>query len=568
MDDRLYMRISELLLHCCEGSASRENMAELESLLDQNRPALEYCVDILTDLNYFHGLMQTPLSQPALNGQGENVFMSELDPQQQTALLGDFAEYEKSAAAVEIAAPPRKEDPPLIRKITYKYPERSVNKFSLAAIIFSAAALLAMILYVHFAPPVPYEVATISDSINAQWSSGLPIAPGTRISSNSQPIRLNQGIIKLQTDDRVDIVLEAPAEFQFLSYSGISLNYGKLFARVSEQGLGFSVATPNSKIVDLGTEFGVLSQIDGSTEVYTYEGKVNLFAGEKSQAKTSQLITAGLARKIDRKNAAVQEIPLDETAVVRNISSDSNFIWKGQKHLRLGDLLLGGNGFGTASRRVVEYDPVTGATVQTDAAWYRNSPTGLAAVAETPYLDGIFVPAADGAGTVISSAGHLFSECPPTSGLYYANVACCKGWTFFEPLQQTFEQQYKHFSDPAALYLHSNIGVTIDLNAIRRSVSGLRIASFSSFAGIIRMGDNTPEYSEADVWILVDGRVKSSRKALNCDQGYNIHVELSDRDRYLTLVVTDGGSARAEGFPANHFDTCGFVEPVFELVLP
>jgi hypothetical protein len=562
------MRISELLLHCCEGSASHENMMELESLLDQNRPAVVYCVDILTDLNYFHGLMQTPLSQPVISGSAESVFMSELDPQQQTALLGDFAEYEKKAAAVKIAEPPRKEDSPLISKITYNYPERSINKYSLAAIVLSAAALLAMILYVHLAPPVPYEVATVSDSINAQWSAGSQIARGARISSNSQPIRLNQGIIKIQTDDQVALVLEAPAEFQFLSYSSIILNYGKLFASVSEQGLGFSVVTPNSKIVDLGTEFAVLSQIDGSTEVYTYKGTVDLFAGEKSQAKTSQMITAGLARKIDRKNAAVQEIPLDETAVVRNISSEANFVWKGHRYFRLTDLLLGGNGFGTASRRTVEYDPVTGATVQTDAAWYRNSPAQLVAIPATRYLDGVFVPASDGGNTVISSAGHVFRDCPATSGLYYANIACYKGWAFFEPLQQSYEQQYKRFSDPATLYLHSNIGLTIDLNAVRSAVAGLKITSFSAFAGIIRMGDNTPDYSEADVWVLIDGQIRSSRKALGSDQGYNISVVLADTDRFLTLVVTDGGSVRAEGFPANHFDTCGFAEPVFELALP
>jgi len=566
MDDRLYMRISELLLHCCEGSATREDMQELESLLDQNRPALEYCVDILTDLNYFHGLVQTPLTQPATD-RAETLCMSELDPQQQTALLGDFAEYEKNAEAVTIPAPVCSEEPPLIRKITYKYPQRSINKVSLTAVILGAAALLAMILYVQLAPPAPYEVATVSDSINAQWSSGLPIVPGTRISSNSQPIRLDKGIVKLQTDDQVDIVLEAPAEFQFLSYSGISLAYGKLFAKVPEQGLGFSVATPNSKIVDLGTEFGVLSQIDGSTEVYTYKGMVNLFAGEKSQTKTSQMIPAGSAKKIDRRNAVVQEIPLDDTAVVRNINSTANLIWKGQRHLRLADLLLGGNGFGTASKRTVEYDPATGATVPMDVAWYRSSPARMAAIPESPYLDGIFVPAAQGGNTVVSSAGHVFSECPANSGLYYANIVCYKGWSFFEPLQQVFEQQGA-YADPAVLYLHSNIGITVDLNELRKIVAGLRITSFSTFAGIIRMGDNMPDYSEADVWVLVDGQVRSSRKALGSDQGYNVRVDLTDTDRFLTLVVTDGGNVRAEGFPANHFDTCGFVEPVFELVSP
>ena len=41
MDDRQYIRISELLLLCYDGTAGREEIAELEALLDGNRPALE-----------------------------------------------------------------------------------------------------------------------------------------------------------------------------------------------------------------------------------------------------------------------------------------------------------------------------------------------------------------------------------------------------------------------------------------------------------------------------------------------------------------------------------------------
>lgn len=564
MDHKEAARISELLIYCCDGVADKDHITELESLLDQRPEALEYCVEMLMDLNYFHCMAQTPLSAHRQAALSEIEFMSELDPQQQLELLGDFAEYEKVALAATINREQEQIKPPLIEKVSYERPVRTINKYTLTTAILAAAALLIMIAYVRLAPPQPYEVATLKDSINAQWSSGLPLAAGTRLSSHMEPIRLTRGIVKLVTDDNVEVVLEAPTEFDFASYSEISLNYGRLFARVSQQGYGFSVATPNSKVVDLGTEFGVLSQIDGSTEVYMVKGKANLFAGEKTQVKTSQLLTAGAARKVNRNDSSVREIPMDEAAFVRQIDSGAKLIWKGQESIRLADLLLGGNGFGTAQERTLEFDPLTGATVKSGTTAYRQGPGKITAFQDNPYIDCLFVPSGGSGGDVISSGGHTFTGFPKTTGLYYCNAMCFKGWTFFEPLQTSFMQACRQ-TDPGVLYLHSNMGLTIDLQVVRTAVPGLRLTDFRTFAGIIRMGANTPDYSELDVWVLVDGQLKYSRQGVRFDQGFDIRINLSDNDRFLTLAVTDGGKIYVEGNPANHFDTCGFVEPVFGL---
>jgi hypothetical protein len=567
MDDRQYIRISELLLRIYDGSAGREDNAELEALLNQAPEALDYYVETVMNLNYFHCLRQVPLSQPQDDKGLDKDFMSQMSPEEQSALLKDSAEHERYASAIKIAKPEKDKEQGPITKIEYQRPARTINKFSLAVSAICAAALLLMIVYVRLAPPAPYEVATISDCMDAQWSSHLPIGPGTRITSAWEPIRLTHGIVKLRTDDQVQVVLEAPTEFYFKSSSEISMNYGKLFAHVSKTGSGFSVVTPNSKLVDLGTEFGILSQIDGNTEVHLFKGKANLFAGEKNKPKTSQLLTAGSARQVDSQDSNIQEIALDEQALVRNIDSQSKFVWKGQA-IRLADLLLGGNGFGTASLQSIEYDPVTGAVVPVGVAGYRNGPGKVVRIRENPYLDCIFVPGSENGDVIVSSAGHRFKECPKTSGLYFSNIICQKNCKFFDSVQKTFKQSRKQFTDSGFLYLHSNIGLTVDLNAVRHVVPGLRISSFSAFAGIIDMWNNEPKYSEVDVWILVDGQVKSFQKALRADQGYDIHVELSDTDRFLTLVVTDGGKIYSEGFPANHFDTCGFADPVFGLASP
>jgi hypothetical protein len=478
-----------------------------------------------------------------------------------------LAEYEKYAPTMEVISPPQVKEWHPVKKIPVESPVRTINKFYLVTTVLCAAALFLMILYVRLTPPASYKAAMVLDSMDALWSSDLPISPGTRVVSSSRPIRLTQGIVKLQTDDLVQIVLEAPAEFYFTSYSEIAMNYGKLFAHVSKQGSGFSVVTPKSKIVDMGTEFGVLCHINGDTEFYLYKGRANLIAGEKFKPKTTQLLTAGSARRVDFKDCSIHGITLDEEAVVRDIHSGVNLVWQGQKAIQLADLLLGGDGFGTASRWGISYELDTGQALVTGDSgyrWYRPGPGKMIPFVDEPYLDCLFVPGTEGGAVPISTEGHRFLEAPPTTGLYYANVSCLKYLTFFDPVQKTFDSK-KQYPDSGALYLHSNIGMTVDLDAVRRVIPGLRISSFSAFAGILRMADNAPDFSEVDVWVLVDGRLCSSYKKLRADQGYDIHVDIEDRDRFLTLIVTDGGKSYVEGKPANHLDTCGFAEPVFNL---
>jgi hypothetical protein len=557
-DYRKQSDFTELVLLAVNGEATRKQIEQLDCILKTESAMVTVYVALLDMYTELSAVGSVEISSKASEAVDYDTFLKLL------------SEEEKVAPAIELPKKELIEEPQLIQKVEYQWPPRTINRFSLVTAIFSAAALVFMILFLKFSPPAASEVASISDSINAQWSSALPIEPGTRILSGSKPIRLTQGIVEFTTDEQVHIVLEAPAEFHFSSYAEVSMNYGRLFAHVSEQGTGFSVQTPNSKVVDLGTEFGVLAHIDGGTEVHLYQGKANLLAGQKKNRKVSQLLTAGLARIVDPVSSEIEAIALDEQALIRNIDSESGFVWKGKKNLRLTDLLLGGNGFGTASIQNIEYDPTSGQTTPVGETGYRKGIGKLMDVPESPYLDAIFVPGSEDGEVLISSAGHEFKECPTTSGLFFSNVICQPSRPFFGSVQQHFEQSAKQFSNSGSLYLHSNMGLTVDLDAVRAKVPGLRLTSFSAFAGIMNMwnDDGVTDYAEVDIWVLVDGQLRSSRKKLRADQEYDIHVQLADQDRFLTLIVTDGGNIYSENDPANHFDTCGFAEPVFGLDLP
>ena len=199
----------------------------------------------------------------------------------------------------------------------------------------------------------------------------------------------------------------------------------------------------------------------------------------------------------------------------------------------------------------------------------RSGPGKMVHIRQSPYLDGIFVPGSGNGDVTVSSAGHRFQECPTTSGLYYSNVICQKNCTFFDPIQQTFEQSAKQFTDSGFLYLHSNMGLTVDLNAVRacgsRSSDILLSLPLPGLSTCGTMNRITLRSMYGFWWTV---RFSLPGEALQADQGYDIHVDISDADQFLSLVVTDGGQVNAEGFPANHYDTCGFAEPVFGLVSP
>jgi hypothetical protein len=332
MDDRQYIRIAELMLLIYDGSAGSEDVAEMEAMLSGNQEALEYYVEAsMMDLNYFHYLAQVPPSTAEdTAATPARDFTKGINTEQQWALLKDLGEYEKIAPTIKVEKPKEDSEPQPIEKVEYPKPARTVNRFTVLTAALSAAAIVLVLLYIRLVPPpTAYEVATVTDSINARWSSALPIEPGIRLLSNSAPVQLTCGTVELVTDNQVRVVLEAPAEFYFKSDTEISMDHGKLFASVARQGIGFSVQTPNSTIIDLGTEFGVLADLDGNTEVHLYKGKAKLLAGQKEKPKTSQILTEGSARRVDSKTYEIQKIALEDQKLAKAITVESTSLVNG-----------------------------------------------------------------------------------------------------------------------------------------------------------------------------------------------------------------------------------------------
>jgi hypothetical protein len=557
--------MNALLFRLLDNEISDGEFAQLEDWLHSDTQAKQYYCRFMED----YSSLSLGVTTAALQ---DGAAISLQDETLNDSFWKLLSAEEANAPAVTLVNSEPEQKTDIIRKVRKERIVRSVNKTSLVLAVASLAAILLMIAYVYHSGPAPYAVATLVDSMGAEWSFDLPLKAGTAIATQSRPIRLTQGIVKLITDQQVEIVLEAPTEFRFISYSEIALGYGKLFATVSDQGRGFSVTTSNSKIVDLGTEFGVISQIDGNTEVHLYKGTANLFAGQKDDHKISELLMAGAAKKVDRTDAAVEEIALDDHVVVRHIDSKANFIWRGES-LNLADVVGGGNGFGTGylDRGI---DPSTGDVTQLlSRIDVYAGPKGYVSSPSNSYIDGVFIPGADGAVTQINADGLRTDEFPRTSGSVW-------GYVFNGAWHESDDTPHHHLKldgmtldgrKTPAITLHSNLGITFDLSAIRKQLPGVHIKSFASRFGVsetvektIRsrtFGDlkQTPDVEKiaaerrasAEFWVLLDGKKVMQQTVFHDSKAHSINVPIGDDVHYLTLAVTEAD------------DTCMFDWGVF-----
>ena len=465
---------------------------------------------------------------------------------------------EETAPGIEIERPVPEEEP-----IRYVKPEKrqyKFNKTSFLSAITAIAAVLLMIIYVQLFPnTAEVEVATLTNTVNAQWAeSAAPTGPNARLMTNHKPLMLRKGYVELVFDNNAKVVLEAPVEFQVLSYDQIKLSYGRLYATVPKEALGFIVSTPTSKIIDLGTEFGVETGFDGTTELHVVKGKTSLVSGHADN-KLSILLNGGSAKKITANASAPIDIPCDRQMFARRIDSKSQFIWRG-RNISLADIVGGGNGFGTGQLDK-GIDLTTGSETQTlSRKDVFPGPVQYVLVPSIPSIDGVFVPGMDADSVQITSLGLKTNDFPKTSGQTW-------GYIFDGSWHQSEDVPRHHLElngitldgkDNPALTMHSNTGITFDLSVIRKQVPGVSIKSFSSIFGVSQTAEkwfkadftgweHTPEveklaaeqHSSAEFWIFLDGKKVLRQTVSSVSEAGTINIPIDEGVRFLTLAVTE-----------------------------
>ncbi len=108
--------------------------------------------------------------------------------------------------------------------------------------------------------------------------------------------------------------------------------------------------------------------------------------------------------------------------------------------------------------------------------------------------------------------------------------------------------------DHPAISIHSNQGITFDLQAIRQAIPGGRILRLTSLFGVSETLALVPSFDpnaglnsgKVNGWVLVDGKERFNRNSVSyLHGGIEIEVDINDEDRFLTLVVTESDDRRA-----------------------
>lgn len=562
MDFRTEITINEAIIRLSEGCFSAEELEVLEGALDNNPEAIEYFVDCCGDLCRCKELLQRTITVP----QSEPSSEEDSDVEIQDAYLWDaLLNQEQMAPAIQ--DPREKSQEEFIQKDEHEKIVHKSNKRALFSFLTATAALVLFVLYIYLVPPKlsSYEVATLSDSINAKWANaGDSMKEGLRLSTGSNPLLLRAGFVELLFDNNAKVTIEGPAEFEIISEDRIKLRYGRLYSIVPQEALGFSVATPNAMIIDLGTQFGTVVDLQGGTELHVTQGKTTLVAG-KNKSKISLEVSEGFAKKIFGLSHDISEISCNEKLFVRQISSKTNMIWRGQKAIDLADIVGGGNGLGSG-RLEIGINPVTGNLVK-NVEGDRLGIGQYVLVPESRYVDGVFVPNNQNSPIFVSSKGHVFAECPSTNNVFYMEIINSKGvntvpfWEDAPPGKGIYGT-----STYPNIFMHANLGITFDLGAIRTDYSGAKVVRFVADAGLSPAADRE---GNVDIWVLVDGKVRYCQKGITeKGKAYPVEVELKKSDRFLTLVTTDGGDIdhpEKGGVRSTDSDWGIFVQPRLEL---
>jgi hypothetical protein len=229
-------------------------------------------------------------------------------------------------------------------------------------------------------------------------------------------------------------------------------------------------------------------------------------------------------------------------------------------------------------------DPVSGARDQ--RPWkYDYGPgdiSGDSAYHTVPWhaaVDGVFVPTLEGKNVQIDSSGTrvdlpatngqtwgpLWSRCRLNSEYTYSQRDDFWGTDTLPVLVDRLKR-----SRHGLVGVHANVGITLDLEAIRQRI-GRDIRSFQAVVANInnlpaRLQDGfvpnnyTPgkKYT-ADCRLFLDGVVGARRTDFGREDGDELlSAKVNPNDRFLTIAITDGASGSA-------YDHIVLIDPVFEL---
>ncbi len=439
------------------------------------------------------------------------------------------------------------------------------------------------------AMPEMVFVGRITGMVDVKWSDDpryLP-PPGFAYVPLDRKYILSSGLLEITYDSGAKVILPGPCTYEVESTAGGYLSLGKLTALVEKRGGKgsrskvqgprpslhpssfilhpsslFSVRTPTAIITDLGTEFGVEVSDEGNTESRVFRGSVKVQvvgnglpspsgrgAGDEGSGQVVILRANESARVEGRGKPRITMLGTSAKTAdfTRRIPKVT------YKRLDLVDVVAGGDGF--SGRRNCSIDPTSG---QIDAITLKEMGTKGQFVGDgkyhrveaLPLVDGVFIPDGGKGPVQVDSAGNMFAGFPDAYNATWKHIWA--GSAIPADLPITAVLGGVDYASPphCLLFMHTNNGITFDLEAIRRANPGCKLLRFRAVAGSSGGAMYAPDGTRviADLWVLVDGKVRFERREIDGYSGaFLVLIAINDDDRFLTLATTDGGNDNIHG---------------------
>ena len=174
---------------------------------------------------------------------------------------------------------------------------------------------------------VAWETRDVLAVVSSSHGSRLSVPDAAMELSTGDQVRtgvyvLSGGFVELTFGNGVEVIVESPASFAIESQMRMVLNRGRLSAKVSKLGEGFTVETPSAEVVDFGTEFAVEVNHDGNgeDEFHVFQGEIVVKPRLINVVREVELL-GGQATRLDHRTSTPAGIDIDHQRFIRNFDT-------------------------------------------------------------------------------------------------------------------------------------------------------------------------------------------------------------------------------------------------------
>ena len=150
-----------------------------------------------------------------------------------------------------------------------------IASFAAAALIMIGVMVMTVLIVPEKQHGLTFDISPSTQFTLTHSSIGDDTPTGMTMEEGSHLV-LTQGTVELTFGTGVKSIVMAPADMSLHGDNQLYLNRGTAWFHVPEGAEGFQVTTQNLKVVDLGTEFGVITNTDDQDEVHVFKGTVEV----------------------------------------------------------------------------------------------------------------------------------------------------------------------------------------------------------------------------------------------------------------------------------------------------